>query len=178
VSPAPPTLGLVLVVGIGSPDRGDDAWGPRVAQAVAELGLTGVQVMLHEDPTDLVQAWDTADLAVVVDAVDAGLDPGGLVVREMGADADGLPSATFARVAVGGTHAFGLAAAIELSRALGRLPRRVVLVGTQVASVAHGMPMAPEVSAAVGPAVDRVRHIVTSSGTSSATASARVAGAR
>ncbi len=172
MSPAPPAL--VLVVGIGSPDRGDDAWGLRVAQAVAELGLTQVQVMVHEDPTELVHAWNTVDLAVVVDAVDAGLDPGELVVREMGADADGLPSATFARVAVGGTHAFGLAAAIELSRALGRLPRRVVLVGAQVGSVAHGVRMTPEVSAAVDPAVDRVRHLVTSS----VTASAHVAGAR
>ncbi len=161
MSPAPTALGVVLVVGIGSRDRGDDAWGPLVAEAVRALGLPAVRVMVHEDPTDLVQAWGSADLAVVVDAVDVGAEPGRIVVREMGSDADGLPTGSFARTPTGGTHAFGLAAAVELSRALGRLPRRVVLVGTQVATVAHGIPMTPEVAASVGPAVATIRRLVT-----------------
>jgi hydrogenase maturation protease len=157
----------VLVVGIGGPDRGDDAWGPRVAEAVAqtmnrEIGEQDdrVRVVVHEDPTDLVQDWGDVDLAVVLDAVLADAEPGALVVTEMGADAVGLPSSSFAAAAVGGTHAFGLASAVELSRALGRLPRRVVLVGVQAATLDHGVPMTPAVSAAMAPALETVRGLV------------------
>ncbi len=160
MSNAPTVVGQVLVVGIGSPDRGDDAWGPQVAGQVAALGLTGVDVLVHEDPTDLVQDWHAADLAVVVDAVAADVAPGTLLVRELGTDQDGLPPSSFADTASRGTHAFGLAAAVELSRALGRLPRRVVLVGVQAGTLEHGAPMTPAVALAMEPAVTRVRALV------------------
>ncbi len=62
--------------------------------------------------------------------------------------------------AAGGTHALGLAAAVELSRALGRLPRSLVVVGVEVdatqATAAQGPGLSAEVSAAVAPAVDAV----------------------
>jgi len=164
MSTAPATVGQVIVVGIGSPDRGDDAWGPEVAGAVAPLfgGDERVRVLVHEDPTDLVQDWDAADVAVVLDAVLVDADPGTLVVTEMGADADGLPSSSFAAAALGGTHAFGLAAAVELSRALARLPRRVVLVGVQPAGTDHGAPLSDAVAAAVAPAAELVGSLVAS----------------
>ncbi|HEY5553668.1 MAG TPA: hydrogenase maturation protease, partial [Cellulomonas sp.] len=73
-----------VVIGLGSPDRGDDAVGPEVARRVADLHLPGVTVVEHEDPTGLIDLWDTADLAVVVDAVRSGSAPGSLLVVESG----------------------------------------------------------------------------------------------
>ena len=163
---SPATTGRILVVGIGSPDRGDDAWGPVVAGAAARevAGRDGraghIGVLVHEDPTDLVQAWGDADLAIVLDAVLGDAEPGTLVVTEMGADSAGLPTSSFAAAAVGGTHAFGLASAVELSRALGRLPRRVVLVGVQPGGFDHAAPMSAPVAAAIAPALETVDAII------------------
>jgi len=149
-----------LVVGLGSPDRGDDGVGPTVASAIADLGLSGVRVAVHEDPTDLVHLWGRAELAVVIDAVMSGRAAGELVLCEVGWGQGPLPESCWARTGRGGTHAFGLAAAVELSRALGHLPRRVVLVGVEAASFDHGAPLSPAVQSAVEAAVAEVRAVL------------------
>ena len=47
------------------------------------------------------------------------------------------------------THAFGAAEAIELARVLGRLPRRLIVVGIEGARFDAGVGLSPEVAAAV-----------------------------
>ena len=47
-----------------------------------------------------------------------------------------------------GTHALGLAAAVELSRALGTLPGRLVVVGVEVDDLAAGAGLSSAVSSA------------------------------
>lgn len=145
-----------LVVGLGSPDRGDDAVGAAVVRAVDALGLPGVQVIEHEDPTGLIDLWDGRDLAVVVDAVVSGGVPGALHVLATGADAAPMTESSWASTGRGGTHAFGIAAAIELARALRRLPRRLVVVGVEAGGFEYGAPLTPPVSAAVRDAVAQV----------------------
>lgn len=148
-----------LVVGLGSPDRGDDAVGPLVARRVAALGVPA-RVVEWEDPTSLIDLWSDVDIAVVVDAVRAERPAGELVVLESGAAADPLPAAAWARTGRGGTHAFGLAAAVELARALGRLPGRVVLVGVSAGGFEYGEPLTGDVAAAMSAAVDTVAAIL------------------
>lgn len=145
-----------LVVGLGSPERGDDAVGTAVARAVAALALPGVEVVEHEDPTGLVELWSGRDPVVVVDAVWSGAAPGTLHVLVTGALHPPLAEPAWARTGRGGTHAFGLAAAIELARVLRRLPRSVVLVGVQAEAFEHGTPLTPDVAAAVPAAVEAV----------------------
>lgn len=149
-----------LVVGLGSPDRGDDGVGPTVAGAIAHLGLVGVRVSAHEDPTDLIHLWEGVDVAVVIDAVMSGHAPGEIVLCEVGRGEGPLPESCWAKTGRGGTHAFGLASAVELSRALGHLPPRVVLVGIEAANFDHGAPLSPAVEAAVGTAVAQVRAVL------------------
>ena len=144
-----------LVVGLGSPDRGDDAVGVVVGQAVAARELPWVDVLTHEDPTDLVELWSGRERVVVVDAVRSGAEPGTLVVVETGAGGERLPESAWGRTGRGGTHAFGLASAVELARALHRLPLHVVLVGVEAASFEHGAPLSAPVAAAVPLAVER-----------------------
>jgi hydrogenase maturation protease len=145
-----------LVVGLGSPDRGDDATGPTVVRRIAAMRLPGIRVIEREDPTSLIDMWDGFDPVLVVDAVRSGRPPGTLMVIETGSDAAPLPERTWASTGRGGTHAFGLAAAIELARALGRLPRRVVLVGIEIGGLGYGQPLSPRVAAAVNLAVEVV----------------------
>lgn len=141
------------VIGLGSPDRGDDGVGLEVARRVASLGLPGVEVSEHEDPTGLIDLWHGSELAVVVDAVCSGAPAGTVVVLEAGADAVPLVDSAWARTGRGGTHAFGLAAAVELARALHRLPRRLVLVGVEAAQLEHGTPLSDAVAGALESAV-------------------------
>jgi hydrogenase maturation protease len=143
-----------LLVGLGSPDRGDDAVGPVVAGAVAAFGLTGVTVVEQEDPTDLVLEWDAHELVVVVDAVVSGGVPGTVLVTEVGAEP--VSPQTWAALGAGGTHAFGLGEAVELARVLGRLPAQVRLVLVEAEHLTPGAPLSDAVADAVPRAVEAV----------------------
>jgi hydrogenase maturation protease len=159
-APTCPVADRPLVVGLGSPDRGDDAVGVVVARVVAARHLPRVEVLTHEDPTDLVELWSGRRLVVVVDAVRSGSEPGTLTVLETGTGGQRLPESAWGRTGRGGTHAFGLASAVELARALRRLPDRVVLVGVEAASFDHRAPLSTAVAAAVQHAVDHVLAVV------------------
>ena len=64
---APPDA--VLVVGYGNELRGDDAAGPRVAAAVAALGLQNVRVrILHQLTPELSEEISRARAVVFADA--------------------------------------------------------------------------------------------------------------
>jgi hydrogenase maturation protease len=145
-----------LVIGLGSPDGGDDAVGLWVARRIAELAPPDVVVVEHEDPTGLIDLWRGSELAVVVDAVASWAPPGTLLVLEAGTDAPPLTEDAWASTGRGGTHAFGLAAAVELGRALHSLPRRLVLVGVEAATFEHGAGLSPDVRATLDGAVAAV----------------------
>lgn len=145
-----------LVVGLGSADRGDDAVGGHVARAVAELADPRVVVLEHEDPTDLIELWGGHGRVVVVDATCSCAAPGTVQVLSTGAGLAPLPEAAWARTGRGGTHAFGLATAVELARVLHRLPDRVTVVGVEAGTFEPGAPLSPAVAAAVPEAVAAV----------------------
>jgi hydrogenase maturation protease len=148
----------VLVVGLGHPDRGDDAVGPLVAREVARRAGPRVEVVEHEDPTDLALLWTGREVVVVVDAVSSGerVEPGTVHVLRTGAGRPPLGDQGWARTGRVGTHAFGLASAVELSRALERLPDEVTVVGVEAGGFDHGAPLSPHVAAAVPSAVAAV----------------------
>jgi hydrogenase maturation protease len=161
----------VLVVGLGSPDRGDDAAGPLVAAAVAahvaDRALVGVHVVEREDPTALVDLLDPAgpgdawSAAVILDAVRSGATPGTVTILDVGPGAHDLRSLG-ARLDPGpaGTHGFGLAGAIELARALDRLPPRVVVIGIEAVGFEHGAPLSAAVLAAIPAAADAALGLI------------------
>ena len=138
-----------LVIGLGAADRGDDAVGGVVAGAVA-VRLSGITVVAHEDPTGLLDVWAGHSPVVVVDAVRTGAPPG--TVHRLETVTDALPI----RPGHAGTHALGLAEMVELGRALGRLPERLVIVAIEAERFDHGAPLSPAVAAAVPVAVRRV----------------------
>ena len=143
--------GATLVVGLGRRDRGDDGVGPSVVDVVSSrvpVG-SGVRVLTEEDPAGLLDLWEGHDHVVVVDAVVTGSAAGTLHRFDVGAAAPPLPARLEAQTALGGTHAFGLATAVELGRALRRLPTEVVVVGVEAARVDVGAGLSPRVAAAV-----------------------------
>lgn len=144
-----------LVIGLGSPDRGDDAVGPAVARAVAAR-LPEVVVVDHEDPTSLLDVWAGHSPVVVVDAVRSGAPVGTVHWLETGLATPPMGPVAWARSGHGSTHAVGLAEMVELGRALGRLPDRLVVVGVEAERFDHGAPLSRHVAAAVPVAAARV----------------------
>jgi hydrogenase maturation protease len=94
----------------------------------------------HEgDCTRLVDAWDGQEEVAVVDAAASGAPPGTIHLIDAGAGP--LPAAMLRS----STHAFGVADAIELARALGRLPPRLRVYAIEGADFAIGAGLSPEV---------------------------------
>jgi len=89
---------------------------------------------------------------IVVDATCSGAPPG--TVRRFDAAREPLPAAPPGA----STHGLGLAEAVGLARALGRLPARLVLVGIEGADFSPGTGLTPAVAAGVAAAARRVRE--------------------
>jgi hydrogenase maturation protease len=139
------------VIGIGNAWQGDDAAGLVVAQQLRDRAGEEITVLeLEGEPVSLVEAFDGADDAFLVDAVRSGAKPG--TVHRIDATDDPVP----ATLSAASTHTLGIGEAIELGRALGRLPRRIVLYGIEAESLAAGGELTPVVARAVDEVVERV----------------------
>ena len=123
-----------IVIGLGNPDRGDDAVGVQVARQVAAERLD-VLTLEFDDPSEALDAWDPEDTVIIADAISSGGNPGDIHVVDVVAQK--LPTGNWS---AGGTHALGLAAVVELARSLDLLPRRLVVVGVEAAQFDHGAP--------------------------------------
>ena len=139
-----------IVIGIGNPDRGDDAVGVQVARQVAAERLD-VLTLEFDDPSEALDAWEPEDTVVVTDAISSGGSPGD--IRGIDVVEHRLPAGKWSS---GGTHALGLAAVVELARTLGLLPRALVVVGVEAGQFGQGAPMSQAVAAAVPAAADAV----------------------
>jgi len=139
----------VLVVGVGNLARGDDAAGLLVARRI-RLREPRIEVVEVPNATDCLDALRRGERVIVVDAMRTGAPAG--TVRRFDLQDEPLP----ASFSPGSTHALGLATAVELARALGTLPRRVVVYGIEGARFELGAAPSPEVLAAV----DRVAEAV------------------
>ena len=141
----------IVVIGVGNAFRGDDGAGLAAAERLAGLLPRDITVVPCElEPSRLIDAWEGASAALIVDAVSSGAEPG--TVRRFDAGTEPLP----ARVFRSSTHAFGVGEAIELARALGTLPEHVVVYGIEGAVFASGEGLTAPVATAVGAVVEAV----------------------
>jgi hydrogenase maturation protease len=115
----------LLVLGVGRPDRGDDAAGWLVAQRLdGQPDVIARQVTADPAAWLTDPWWDRADEVVVVDAVVTGAAVG--TVHRWSPHV--LPRETWT---AGGTHDLGVAATLALAAALDRLPGRLEIVGIE-----------------------------------------------
>lgn len=143
-----------VVIGVGNEFRRDDGVGPAIAERVAREHRPGVRVVLTDgEPARLLDAWRDADVAVVVDAVVVRHPEPGHVHR---LTVDALPGGGTA----GSSHGLGIPEAVELARALDRLPGRLVFFTVEISETGYGTGLSAAVAAAVDPvAVAVVREI-------------------
>ncbi|MBB4304892.1 hydrogenase maturation protease [Rhodobium orientis] len=138
----------MLIIGVGHPMRGDDAAGPIAAERLADRGLDAI--VLDGEGARLIHAWEGRDQIVVIDAADGGGPPG--TVHVIDAAKEALSSGRFHY----SSHAFGLAEAVETSRALGDLPPNFTIYAITGADFTLGKSLSPDVAAAVERVVERI----------------------
>lgn len=136
----------VAVVGVGNPYRGDDAAGRLVARKLREGGLPGADVLeLEGAAAELIEVLGSYEAVVVVDAVRSPTSEVGHIHR-FEAGQGPLPT----KLRSVSSHGFGVGEAIELARALGRLPGVVIVYGIESEAFEPGTDPGPAVSGALG----------------------------
>jgi hydrogenase maturation protease len=133
----------MLVVAVGNRLRRDDGVGPEVADRLPQTIAAPAAIVHSDDVLSLVDRWAGEDLVIAIDAVRSGAPPGTLY--QIDATTTPLP----AEWSFASSHQVGLAHAVEFSRALNRLPARLIVVGIEAGDFDHGTGLSPEVAAAV-----------------------------
>jgi hydrogenase maturation protease len=119
----------------------DDAAGLLAARRLRKLGIQAHE--LGVEALALLDAWSGRADVIVVDAVKSGALPGTITIWD--AQTSRLPADQFRCF----THALEVAEAIELARALDRLPRKLIVVGIEGIRFECGEPPSAEVAEAV-----------------------------
>ena len=129
-----------VVIGIGNPLRGDDAAGRTVVRSLRAAGMpAGVELVETDgDPATLIEFWRGRDVALVVDAVRSGAAPGSIHHLELPGTASVPPGTS--------SHGLGLAEAVGIAAALGRLPRRLVVFGIEAGGCELGAALSAPVA--------------------------------
>lgn len=142
--------GRALVIGVGNDFRSDDRVGLIVARALRARAGTGCAVVEHDGETaGLLETWRGAETVVLVDALVSGAAAG--TIHRFDAHTLTLPRGLSCS-----THGLGIAEAVALGRAMGRLPRRLVIYGIEGRDFEAGRALSPEVERAVPGVVRRV----------------------
>ncbi len=159
----------LLVIGVGNDERGDDAAGLAVLRCLrAALPNTPSLEWLEAsgEASALLEAWRGRARVLLLDAACTGHKPG--TITRLDARQTPLP----ARRLHGSTHAWGVAEAVELARALDALPAQLTLYVIEARSFHPGHDLSPEVADAVRELAD----LLLATECASTTADAPVAG--
>lgn len=141
----------VLVLCIGNPDRGDDGFGPAVANALdGRLPPDAALATRSGDMLSLIEDWKGFDALVCVDAAAQMTGPGTLHRIDL-AERD-LPGGLGAV----SSHAFGLGEAVALARTLGLAPPAIIVYALEGESFESGATMSANVAAAVAPVAEQI----------------------
>jgi len=151
VTPVPvasPLIPAPLILGIGNRFRVDDGVGLAVAERLRALGFPAGE---HSgEGAGLMEAWEGQDRVIIADATQSGAPPG--TIRRLDAAEERLETGLFRY----SSHLFGLAEAVEMARALGRLPRDLVIWGIEGGEWGFGESLTLAADQAAGEVVRRI----------------------
>lgn len=129
-----------LFIGAGNPWRGDDGVGPWLADALTAAGRAATA---HPgDGAALIELMRGRASVVLIDATRSGRPAG--TVTWLDACGDRVPAGLFCS----SSHQFGVAEGVETARALGFLPRDLLLCGIEGRDFAPRRGLSPPVAAA------------------------------
>ncbi len=140
-----------LIIGLGNEYRSDDAAGLLVARRLQAIAGKIVAVLEQSgEGAALMEAWQDAERVILIDAVRSGATAG--TIHRLDAQAQPIPQQFFHY----STHAFSIAEAIELARALNRLPPCLIVYGIEGKTFAAGLTLSTEVASAVEEVTRRI----------------------
>ncbi len=137
----------ILILGLGNILLHDEGIGVRVIERLRTGYTFPDNVMVLDGGTlglDLLAYLEEATRVIVVDAVNAGKEPGTLV-RLVN---DEIPAFLGPKVS---PHQVGLQDLLALARLRGHFPEEVILWGVQTASLEPGLDLSPKVAAQIEP---------------------------
>jgi hydrogenase maturation protease len=152
-----------LVIGVGNEFRGDDGAGRYVARSLARMAIPRLTVREHSgEGASLMEAWKGFSRIILVDATSCHASPG--TICRLDAHDGPIPSEFFHY----STHAFSLAEAVALARAVGALPPRLLVYGIEGKSFTLGQGLSDEVRRAADEVVYRILREITGSSVAAA----------
>lgn len=144
-------VGTIRVIGVGNAWRGDDLVGLQAAQRLRERLGPSVEVIEAEgDGLALLDLMEGVEYVILIDAVKGGGLPGTTIrldLSEMSSWGTAVPCST---------HAIGIAGAIDLARAMGRLPKQIILYGIEIESVDSGISISESVRKGLDIVVEQI----------------------
>ncbi|WP_338932793.1 hydrogenase maturation protease [Streptomyces netropsis] len=156
-----PVATRITVIGVGNEFRRDDGVGSAVVARLRDSAAhgrlpAGVRLVCCDgEPGRLIGLWEGADLAVVVDAAHAHPGRPGRIHR---LELDGYAAW---QAGTASSHGLGLGEAVELARALGRMPERLVVYAVEGADGSLGTGLTRAVATAVEPLTERIEAEIT-----------------
>lgn len=156
------TPGIIKIIGIGQSIRGDDAAGLAAVRLwqdtfIGHSNQANIQVELAEVPgIGLLTLLEGADVAILVDAVQSGAQPGTIhLVSEDQLDAFSSSSAS--------AHGWGVAETLALGHQLTpeNMPGKIYLIGIEAVDFAFGGPFTLPVEQALPQAARLIERLVT-----------------
>ncbi|MEV5379346.1 hydrogenase maturation protease [Streptomyces nondiastaticus] len=151
----------ITVIGVGNEFRRDDGVGPvvvtRLRERSAHGGLpAGIRLVCSDgEPGRLIGLWEGAEPAVVVDAAHAHPGHPGRIHR---LELDGYKAW---QAGTASSHGLGLGEAVELARALDRMPARLIVYAVEGADGSLGTGLTPVVASALETLVEQVEQEIT-----------------
>jgi hydrogenase maturation protease len=124
-----------------------------VTSLLKKKGELARQVDIVEEAGDgarLLELWKRSEFTILVDAVRSGCAPG--QIHRFQADKSALPFGPFQH----STHAFSIPEAIELSRNLNGLPKKLIVYGVEGKEFGEALAMSPEVELAAHKLVELI----------------------
>ena len=140
-----------VVLGVGNPDRGDDAVGRVVARLLRSRLRSDIEIAeLDGEATAILGALQGSERAWLIDAAQSGARAGTIHRIDCCVAGAVIPRSTVS------SHGFGVAEAIALARTLGMLPPRCIVYAIEAAGFIHGAPLSPAVAHAALDVADRI----------------------
>lgn len=149
--------GRIRIIGIGSP-FGDDRLGWVAAEMLRALvplhsAAGPIEILVLDRPgSALLSQWQNTDTLILIDAIRSGQTPGSLHCIAADRIGDNSPMTS--------SHGFGVAAALDLARALGELPDRCQVCGIEIDPAYAGEELSPAARAALPELVHRIEGLL------------------
>lgn len=140
-----------IVLGLGNPLFQDEGFGIHVIHQLMKESLNERAELIDggTDGLGLLGIVEKAELLLVIDAIDAGCQPG--TIKRL--ESDEIPALLHTMLS---EHQLGFQEVLALARLRGRLPQQLVLIGVQPQCLDWGIELTPTTAKTVA----RVKEMI------------------